>query len=260
MSVLFDAADKHASKRKNKLLDDTSTTRALFHSDTKSPLIPLHMHNQISTTPFTSLSESYAHLDLTGRHVDLFWAVSCAALVFPIVVDAIRHNRFATTVGALDIPYRCDYLYGSLFLSLPGLSVHLFCLFLLISNRCRTGFGCYVVSVLLFVLSVELHCFYRVEDWCAVLFFGSIVVGVAGQALLVRTIQGQAHVAVHAWHCAAIGLACVSLAKMMSAQAGDEDAFGFCIRLMGMASVLWALSSWLTLLPVRIAYVQLYKT
>ena len=42
--------------------------------------------------------------------------------------------------------------------------------------------------MLLFVLSVELHCFYRVEDWCAVLF-GSIVVGVAGQALLVRTIQ-----------------------------------------------------------------------
>ena len=28
---------------------------------------------------------------------------------------------------------------------------------------------------------------------------------------------------------------------------------------MGMASVLWALSSWLTLLPVRIAYVQLTK-
>tara|TARA_Y100000817_G_C16756762_1_gene499687 strand:- start:123 stop:890 length:768 start_codon:yes stop_codon:yes gene_type:complete len=255
MSVLFDAADKHANKRKNKLLDDTSTTRALFSSDTKSPLIPLHNH--ATATPMTnSLSESYAHLDLSGRHVDMVWAISCVALVFPVVMDTIRHH----SLGALDIPYRCDYLYGSLFLSLPGLSVHLFCLFLLMSNRCRVGFACYVAGVALFVLSVELYCFYRVQEWCAVLFFCSIVAGVSGQALLVRMITGQAHMVVHAWHATAVGLAGMSLVQMISTKPDDKDGNEFGIVLMGASCVLWALSSWLTLLPVRIAYVQLYKS
>lgn len=258
MSVLFDAADKHASKRKNKLLDDGTGNRALFSSHAKSPLIPLTSH--ADTVQPVSLLENYAHLDLSGYHVDLVWALSCMALLFPILAAWCKRGFSSHSSSFSDVPYDCDYLYASLFLSLPGLSVHLFCLFLLLSNRCRAGFLCYLAGVALFVLTVEMHCFYRMERWCIVLFFFAVLSGTSGQAQLVRTIQGGSRTLVHMWHASAALLAFAGLLAEMWPGNTEKSPVTISAVLLSLGLVLWALSTWLTLLPVRIAYVQLYKS
>ena len=262
MSVLFDAADKHANKRKNKLLDSDPSSRALFASHAKAPLIPTaHFpHSDASHAP--TLTETYAHLDLSARHVDAAWALSACALLFPVAADVFSPTFLARPAHVLDLPYRCDFLYVSLFLSLPGISVHLFCLFLLLSNRCRLGFACYTAGVALFVVAVELHCFYAEQGWCAVLFFAGIVVGVAGQAWLVRAIRGPGGAAPVA-HVAAVVLACAGFVGQVWPGAGDGEKGGSSVTttgMVGLGCVVWAGATWLTLLPVRVAYVQLYKS
>ena len=258
MSVLFDAADKHANKRKNKLLDDGSASRGLFPTHARSPLIPLV--SNVDVAQQSTFADNYAHLDLSGRHVDFVWAISCITLIFPIAFDAFSPRFASQPAHTLDMPYRCDFLYASLFLSLPGLSVHLFCLFLLLSNRCRAGFWCYLTSAASFVLSVELHCFYRVQGWCALIFFVSVVVGITGQALLVRAIQGKQGTIICAWYGTALVLAVVGLLGQIWPADSSDGSIMFTGGLVGAASIMWIASTWLTLLPVRVAYVQLYKT
>ena len=87
------------------------------------------------------------------------------ALVGPLVVklmgpDSTHDDGFL---------YACPLLYVSLFISLPGISVHFFCLFLLLSSRCRFGVAGYALSVAPFVLAIEIQYMYGPSHWLTLL-------------------------------------------------------------------------------------------
>lgn len=264
MSFLFETAEKHASKRKSRLLDGGTTLRQVFSAPSissaapmpgsKAPLIPTSRGDPDG--PPLSLRDAVAHLDTSGHGIDAIWLLCCIALVCPLVLKVTRTDEIQD--GGLS--YACPLLYLSLFVSLPGISVHFFCLFLLLYSRCRLGVAGYALSVAIYVLTVETQCMYGPSHWLAMLFGGGLVTGSAGQALLVRAIVGAESVnfGVYAWHIATALLVIVGTVGQVLPRPGHTDDV-LSTALVTLACIMWAAATWLTLLPVRIACVQLYK-
>ena len=264
MSFLFDTAENHANKRKSRLLEGGTTLRQVFSTPpvvsaglmpaSKAPLIPTSRGDQ--DAPLISLRDAVVHLDTSGYGIDAVWLVCYLALVGPLVVKLMRPDSTHDD-GFL---YACPLLYVSLFISLPGISVHFFCLFLLLSSRCRFGVAGYALSVATFVLAIEMQCMYGPSHWLTLLLGSGLVLGCAGQALLVRAIVGPDSVnfGVYAWHTAATLLLVVGTVGQVLPRQKHADGV-LSTALVALGCLMWATATWLTLLPVRVACVQLYK-
>lgn len=248
MSVLFDAAEYQASKRKSKLLEGSPGLRQVFAGGAPpaavfgAPLLP-------TTAPGLRESASTTLDAGAGVGIDLAWALGSLCFAAP----------FAAGIAAPGpgLAYACAWLYPSLFLSLPGLSVHFFCLFLLLSSRCPVGFACHGAAIVLMVAAVEAHCMYGASLLFSAMLATGVVAGTLGQALLVRGIEGRDGVryVVYAGHAVAVVLAVVGLASELAPVPTHTAS-----SLIAAGCIAWCASTWHTLLPVRIAYAQLYKT
>lgn len=270
MSFLFDAAENHASKRKSRLLEGGTTLRQVFSAPSiasaapvpasKAPLIPTSRGDPDGAP--LSLRDAVAHLDTTGHGIDAIWLLCCLALVCPLVINVAHSDETHDKSPKSGLSYACPLLYISLFVSLPGISVHFFCLFLLLWSRCKIGVAGYALSVAVYVFTIETQCMYGPSHWLALLLGGGLVAGSAGQALLVRAIIGPSNVnfALYAWHIAAVVLVLVGTVGQVLPRPGHTDDDVLSTALVTLACIMWAAATWLTLLPVRVACVQLYKT
>lgn len=264
MSFLFEAAESQANKRKSRLLDGGTTLRQVLmsnsnHSTPKVPLIPTNRsENEISG--HVSLQEATSHLDLSGIGIDIVWALSFVTLVGPVIAQVSEIVFSESVPKETGFPYHCPLMYTSLFMSLPGMSIQLFCVFLLLSNRCRTGFTLYTGSTVLFVSGVEMQCLYGASVMSFFLINTCTITGCAGQFFLLREIIGAnaVHFSVYIWH--AITLLFVFLGMclcLISEESSHNNIVGN--FLVAFACVMWWLSTHLSILPVRIAHAQLYK-
>ena len=261
MSLLFDTADTHASKRKSRLLDNSSNSRVIFNNHSKSPLIPTSQDRLPNSCNTISLAESFENLDTTGHSIDVAWFVCVAMITAPIIYEFFETSFYSSPGGIPALVYHCALVYPSLFASLPGISVHLFCIFLLVYNRCRVGFFCYLAGIAILVGAVEVHCTFGMVSWCAPLFAVSIVVTAFGNMMLVRVIHGEQAcrtARVIAWYASLLLLLVLGVLGQYFALWSNHSAL-MDSGLVAVSAVMCLLASWQTLLPVRIAFVQLYK-
>lgn len=259
--MLFETADTHANKRKSRLLENSSQSRLIFSTNAKSPLIPMAQERQASTCESLPLAETFDNLETTGYNIDVAWFVCILMMTAPIAYELMQPSFYAHGGGTPGIVYYCALVYPSLFACLPGISVHLFCIFLLLYNRCRLGFFCYIAGIAMLVGAVEVHCTFGAVRWCAPIFSASVLVSACGSIMLVRAIYGvSACRTLRFIACyATIGiLLLVGVSGQYVAVLSSRSAF-MDRGLVAVSAIMALLASWQTLLPVRIAFVQLYK-
>ena len=259
--MLFDTADTHANKRKSRLLDNTNPARVMFAGSVKSLLIPTTQDRQASACDPVSLAHSFESLDTSGHNIDVAWFLCVAIMTAPIAYDLLRPSFYSEAGGVPGLVYYCALVYPSLFACLPGVSVHLFCIFLLVYNRCRLGFFCYIIGICMLVGAVEVHCTFGVVQWCAPVFAGSILVSTCGSCMLMRAINGAQACRTApfvAWNATVAVLLCVGVSGQYFPLWSNRSAI-MDRGLVSLAAIMALLASWWTLLPVRIAFVQLYK-
>ena len=261
MSMLFETADTHANKRKSRLLENSSPSRLIFATNAKSPLIPMAQERQTSPCQSVPLAETFDNLDTSSYNIDVAWFACIFMMTAPIAYELIQPSFYAHGGGVPGLVYCCALVYPSLFACLPGISVHLFCIFLLLYNRCRLGFFCYISGIGMLVGAVEVHCTFGAVQWCAPIFSASVLVSTCGSILLVRAIYGISAcrtLRFVAWY-AIIGiLLLVGVSGQYFSLWSSRSAF-MDRGLVALSAIMALLTSWQTLLPVRIAFVQLYK-
>lgn len=262
MSMLFETADTNANKRKSRLLENPMHARVIFSNHTKTPLIPTMQDRQPHSLHIPPLAESFENIDSNSHSIDFAWLLCVATLTLPIVYKLLQPAFYATSGGMPGLVYHCAFVYPSLFACLPGISVHLFCIFLLLYNRCKVGFFCYMIGIGMLVAAIEIHCTFGAVRWCAPLFAGSVAVNACGNIMLMRAIYGVSKCQtlwVVAWYTTIFLMLIVGVLGQYVPLVSNRSAF-MDIGLVAVSSVLCVVASWQTLLPVRIAFVQLYKS
>lgn len=259
--MLFETADTHASKRKSKLLDNTNHNRIIFATSAKSPLIPTTQERPTGACDVVSLAQSFENLDTSGHNIDVAWFLCVAIMTAPMAYELLHPGFYSQAGGVPGLVYCCALVYPSLFACLPGISVHIFCIFLLVYNRCRLGFFCYIIGICMLVGAVEVHCTFGAVQWCAPVFAASVLASTCGSCMLVRAIYGaQACRALPfvAWNSTLGVLLVVGVLGQYFPLWSNRSAI-MDRGLVSIAAIMGLAASWWTLLPVRIAFVQLYK-
>ena len=261
MSMLFDTADTHANKRKSRLLENSSQSRAIFTSHSKSPLIATTQDRSHLSCHALSLAESFENIDTKSHSIDITWFLCMAMMTAPIAYEFLQPSFYARSGGVPALVYHCALVYPSLFACLPGISVHVFCIFLLVYNRCRVGFFAYLAGIAILVGAIEVHCTFDVVQWCVPLFAISVAITAYGNFMLVRArhgIEACQALRVIAWYVILLVLLIIGILGQYFALWSKQSAL-IDSGLVSISSVMCVLASWQTLLPVRIAFVQLYK-
>ena len=261
MSVLFTTADKQASKRKNRLLDSDTSMREMFSAHTKAPLIPTTSNRADATCEIPPLCESFAHLENKSYCIDVAWFCCIFAMILPVICAFADAKFYKEPGGHFEIAYLCSLVYPSLFACLPGISVHLFCVFLLLYNRTRVGFYCYAFAMGALISSIEVRCTFGEKRWCVLIFGIGIILFVFGHVHLVRATLGWQTVsnpAFVAWHILTILFVIIGILGQYLGTWSQKTIF-LDSGLVGVGFIMCTVASWHSLLPVRVAFVQLYK-
>ena len=195
--------------------------------------------------------------------IDVVWTICVACSLFPLfasVYAVLVAPGFS--VGMLTIPYQCNLFYFGLFCGLPGITVHIFCLSLIFHQLCRSGVILSLLSTFLMIVGIEHACmavpsistdytFYlmAISVCCGLIaqgFFVSILYNESKQKQLYIGILGVAFVLV------TLSVLSIVLSVLNSETPHTKPTALVRILPLSAATIIYALSTYWTLFPVRV--------
>jgi len=195
--------------------------------------------------------------------IDAIWAACVLGSLVPLFVS-VYGVLIAPTFSAemLALPYQCNLFYFGLLCGLPGITVHIFCLSLIFHQLCRSGVVLSLLSTFLMIVGIEHACmsvpsvstdytFYllALSVYCGLLaqgFFVSILYHESKQKQFYIGMLGVAFVLV------TLSILCIALSKLNSETPHTKPTVLVRILPLSAAIVIYALSTYWTLFPVRV--------
>ena len=130
-----------------------------------------------------------------SMNVDIVWSMCVVCTIIPIlssVFSIITSPSFSNDM--LKLPYDCKLFYFGIFSALPGITVHIFCLSLIFHSISASGICMAILSVFIFVVTIEHSCMTISSIGVDKLFYMlsfSIYMGLVSQIFFVSTLYHQ---------------------------------------------------------------------
>ena len=195
--------------------------------------------------------------------IDLIWAacVVCSLVpLFAAVYAVVAAPSFSTDM--LAVPYQCKLFYFGLFCALPGITVHIFCLSLIFHQLCRSGVLLSMLSIFLMIVAIEHACMTMPEtssDYPFYLMATSMYCGLLAQGFFVSILyyeskQKQCYIGMLGVAFVLVTLSILSIALSMLNSETPHTKPTALVRIipLSLAIVIYALSTYWTLFPVRV--------
>jgi hypothetical protein len=172
MSSIFDTVDTFVSRRKCKILEQP-TLNNLFFVDVNSQTQNIQTQNTGTQNSQSNEDRpnilhsvsSVVEFQCNNRTIDpivliqVIWIFSVMCLLLPFVsfIYNLSYNH-TDTKKIQAIPYDCTLFYPGLLITLPAISVYLFCCALYFYKHSKAALLLSVSSVFLFVNTIEYAC------------------------------------------------------------------------------------------------------
>lgn len=200
MSRIFDSVHANSSRRKAHVLDGPAS-RSLFDSPgmpgvmlelgiTKPGGGILPVISTGDTGDAVSDDGPFSHFRLL---VDGIWLSCILCILIPVcsfVWDAVHAET--VNINMTGIPYKCSLFYFGLFVGLPGASVYVFCCTLCFNKRGKIAIFMCMVSIFVFVCTVERKCMTSPSVDTSVDFYMlaiSVFSGISSQVVFLTLMQ-----------------------------------------------------------------------
>lgn len=198
MSSIFDSVDNATAKRKNTILtvkqankifgvNDAETSVKASSTDNHSNAVFQSTHLQHSLLP-AALFEKHDIYRIfpPSKIIQLSWGICVLCLFMPFFTFIFKAMTcsICQVENIQTLPYDCNRFYLGLFVTLPGISVYIFCCALYFYKKCKLAIFFCVLSTFIFVFSIENSCMhnpYFTNDFMFYFFCLGIIIGIISQ-------------------------------------------------------------------------------
>ena len=218
----------------------------------------------VFSEPLHSMSHKFSPLDTPkNAKIDAIWGICVTCSLIPLfasVYSVLRAPVFSTNM--LAIPYQCNLFYFGLFFGLPGITVHIFCLSLIFHQLCRSGVILSLLSTFLMIVGIEHACMsvptvstdYTFYITALSVYFGLIAQGFFVSILYQENKQKQFYIGMLGVAFVLVTLSVLSIVLSVLNSETPHNKATALVRILPLsaANVIYALSTYWTLFPVRV--------